>query len=102
LNACPMSWTVEGSRLLDAEIQVPVEIEIALQIGSHQRLAGVAVVQELVEELHDLVAVHGTVEVGRQGCHVDALSPVMRPALLQSLKENGDALFRSRLPALAQ
>ena len=48
-----------------AEMQVPIEIEIAFQIRPHQGLSGVAVVEQLVEELHHLVALHRAIEVRR-------------------------------------
>ena len=86
----------------DAEMQVPIEVEIALEIGPHQRLPGVAVIEKLVEELHHLVAVHRSIQVGRHSGHIDALPLVVRTSLLQPLQEDGDAFLRGGLPRLAQ
>jgi hypothetical protein len=92
-----------GDRIaFHAEMQVPIKIEIALEIGPHQRLAGVAVGQELVEELHHLVAVHRAIQVRRDSGHIDALPLVVRAPLLQPLQEDGDALLWRGLPRLAQ
>ena len=85
-----------------AEMQVPIKIEIALEIGPHQRLAGIAVGEQLVEELHDLVAVHRAIQVRRDSGHIDALPLVVRAPLLQPLQEDGDALLWRGLPRLAQ
>ena len=50
---------------LHAEVQIPVDIEVIIEIMPHERLAGEFRVHQLVEECHDLVAVHRTVEIRR-------------------------------------
>ena len=86
----------------DAEMQVPVHVEIAVEIGPHQRTPGIAARPGACRRTRDLLAIHRLVEIGRDGGHVDALAPVVRPALLQPLQEDGDAVFRRGLPGLAQ
>jgi hypothetical protein len=55
-----------GDRIaFDSEMEVPIQIEIALEIWPHQRLAGVTVGQKLVKKSRDLVAIHRPVQVRR-------------------------------------
>jgi hypothetical protein len=44
--------------------QVPIEVEIGLQIRAHQRLAGIPRIEQLIETSCDFVAVDRTIQVG--------------------------------------
>ena len=72
---------VRDSVAFDSEMQVPIEVEIALEILPHQWLVGIAVVQEIVEKFCDFVAIHRAVQVRRKGGHVNPLAAIMRPSL---------------------
>jgi len=45
----------------NAQMQISIELEILFQVEPHQRLAGVASMQQLVKEPPDLVCIHRTV-----------------------------------------
>src|SRR6185503_10848060 len=87
---------------LNAEVKVPIEVPVGFQVGSHQRFAGILAVEQFGKKLGHLFAVHGTVEIGRDRAHVDALAAIVGSALLQRLQEYGNALLRVRAPSLAQ
>ena len=55
-------------------------------------------VQQLVEEPHDLVAVHRTIKIRCHSRHINSFAAIVRPALLQPLQKNGDTVFRTGLP----
>src|SRR6185369_12129667 len=83
-------------------MQVPVEVEIAIEIRPHQWLADVSIAQQLVEELHNLVAVHRAVKIRRECRYVDALTLVVRATFLQTLEKYGHPLTWIWLPGLSQ
>ena len=62
--------------------------------------AGELRVEQLVEEGDDLLAVHRPVEVRRDRRDIDPLAKIVVAALLEPLKEDGDAFFGSGPPVL--
>ena len=84
----------------DAEVKVPVKVEIVIEVMPHERLVGELLIQDLVEKGGDLGAVHRLVEIGRHPRKIDALAQVVIAPLLEALQENRHAFFRCRLPVV--
>jgi hypothetical protein len=99
LKLSPMVRTWGDRVALHAQVQIPVEVEIVVEVVPHERLAGKPRVHELVEESDDLVAVHWPVKVRGDRRHVDPFAEVVVAALLEPLQEHGDAFFGSGRPA---
>src|SRR5260370_29932587 len=89
--------------LHDAEMKVPVQVEVSLVVLLHQWLAFVWFVEEGIEEAFDLVRVHRTIQIRRESRVVDPFSLVVWSTLLVTSKEDrGSLLFHIRLPIVLE
>ena len=90
-----------GDRLaLDAEMEVPVDVEVIVEVMPHERLSGELRVEKLVEEGHDLLLILRSIQVRRHRGEIDPLAEIVFAAVLQPLQEDGDALLGSGTPLL--
>ena len=87
---------------LHAEMQVPVEIPIIVEVVAHERLVGMLRVEQLVEKVDDLGLVLRSVEVGADAGEIDALAQVVVAAIFEALEENRHAVRRGRLPVFVK
>src|SRR4029077_19883620 len=69
----------------DAEVKIPVEIEIVIEVMPHEWLVGELLIQDLVEKGSDLGAVHRLVEIVRYAGKVDALAQIVVAPSLEAL-----------------
>src|SRR5918995_4854176 len=90
-----------GVILPDAEVKVPVHVEVTLIVLLHQWLGDVLPVEELIEESFNLFGVHWTIQIRRERRVVDLLPLVVGPAILIPLEEyRSPLLLHVRLPAV--
>ena len=87
---------------LHAEMQVPVEIPIIVEVVAHERLVGMLRVEQLVEKVDDLGLVLRSVEIGADAGEIDALAQVVVAAILKPLEKNGHAVRRGGLPVFVK
>jgi hypothetical protein len=59
---------------LHAEMQIPINVPIIVEVVAHERLIGVLVVEQFVEKGYDLGLVFRRIEVGRDAGEIDALA----------------------------
>src|SRR6266852_2640064 len=87
----------------DAEVKVPVQVEVSLVVRLHQWLAFALLVEEVIEEAFDLVRVHRTIQLRRDSRVVDPFSLVVWSALLVPLEEDRHSLLlHIRLPIVVE
>src|SRR4029077_14199750 len=76
---------------LHAEMQVPVEIPIIVEIVAHEGLVGMLRVEQLVEKVDDLGLVLRSLEVGADAGEKEALAQIVVAAILETLEKNSHA-----------
>ena len=82
----------------DAEVKIPIEVEVIVEVMPHERPVGELLIQKLVEEGRDFGGVYRLVEIRRDAGEVDLLAEVVVASLLETLQENRHAFLRGRLP----
>ena len=87
---------------LHAEMQVPVEIPIIVEIVAHERLVGMLRVEQLVEKVDDLGLVLRSVKIGADAGEIDALAQVVVAAILEPLEKDGHAVRGGGLPVFVK
>jgi hypothetical protein len=76
-----------------ADMQVPIEVVVVLEIAFHQGLAVITMGKEPLKEMDDLAAIFAVNQIRARRRHIDPLALVVRPALLIALREDRVALF---------
>ena len=87
---------------LHSKMNVPVEVEVIVEVVPHERLPGKFLVEKLVEEGDDLLLVFRPVQVRSHAGEIDPLAEIVVAPLLQSLKEDSHAFFRAGPPILGK
>src|SRR6202020_2006604 len=77
---------------LHAEMKVPVDIPIIVEVMAHEGLVGKLRIEKLVEKVDNLGLIFRSVKVGRDPGEIDALAQIVIAAVLEPLEENGHAV----------
>src|SRR5271157_2494522 len=91
-----------NSVALYAEMQVPIDVPVVVEIVPHEGLPGMLGIEKLVKERDHLGLVLRTIEVGGDAGEIDAFAQIVVAPILKPLEKDGDALRRGWLPVVVE
>src|SRR5271165_2440104 len=81
-------------------MQIPIDIEVIVEIVPHEGLVDKFLIHQLIEESSHLIAIHRSVKIRSNCREVDSLAQIIVTTVLQTLQKHGDPFLRSRFPIL--